>query len=106
MTDCKGPCRVAGTLTCGVLLGVRCVGEEALEGVARGPIGVGGRLGPELHCEVIAGHVDHARVEGVVVGELQAPRLQPRPALQPHHKAHALITEHRMGKSPMLGLKA
>ncbi len=56
--------------------------EEALEGVARGPVPVLGRLGPELHSEVVPWHVDHAGVEGVVVGELQSSSIEARAALQ------------------------
>ena len=74
--------KVGAERTGGVFLGVGGVGEEALEGVAGRPVGVSGRLGPELHGEAVSGHADHARVEGVVVLELQAARLQAGAALQ------------------------
>lgn len=69
------------------------VGEEALEGVARGPVPVRGRLGPELHSEVVPRHVDHAGVEGVVVGELQSSSLEARAALQRHKHTRSSLKD-------------
>lgn len=55
-------------------LGMCGVGEEASEGVGGTLVSVvGWRARPELHCEVSFRHVNHLRVECIVVGKGEAP---------------------------------